>query len=709
MRLRKIFILFCLIFSNYIFAQNSHSLIRKLKNHPKQDTLRCYLLNEIIEAENDQNVWIKYNQELQKIASAKLENQENERLKKAYTRYLSISYNNEGAFQLYNEAYQKAIQFYRKSYKTASSINYHYGSALALQNIGTAFDYLGKNDSTFVYMQRAYRFAVLSGNKHGLAYILTDLGYVYNNFGNNALAIKYNLQALHLFEKLNDSEGLERTNFALGRIFDNQNDYKISSRYYLRCLEINRKNQNKERLILVLNSLAATNLNRNKIPEALKYTDEAFQLASQMNNLDFIAMAQKNYGDIYLNQKKLEQAESHYAKAADLFRKIDSGLNYSKTIIKLATIYFDQNKLEKALDYGLQGYNLSEKTKYPSDRKNAAEILSRIYSQQHDYKNAFRYKAIASDISEAIYFDESKDIALKATYKYETEKREASIKSLSQKNQIAKLESKRKTTMLYLVILFFVAITSTAYVLFSRFKERKKNELLKTQLAEAEKLLEAEKKVTESELKALKSQMNPHFIFNALNSIQMQFMYGDKFVANEQLNNFTYLTRQILEVSGKKQITIAEETEILTKYLELEQLRFSKDFTYQITISHTIDEDYHKIPPMLIQPIVENSLKHGLMHKKGPKRIEIAFEIDKEETFISCTVTDNGIGREKSAEIKAKNQSGHTSFSTASILQRLELLNTKLHLQNLLQYEDIANEKNEVDGTRAVIKIPLYS
>ena len=690
-----------------LFAQSTNAIAQKLKKHPQKDTLRCYLLNEIIEAETDQKVWIHYNQELQEIAVAQLQQEKNKRLKNVYTKYLSISYNNEGAFHLYNESYEKAIRLYKKAFQIASGINYHYGSALALQNVGTAFDYLGKIDSTLVYMKKAHRLALLSKNKEGLAYVLTDLGYIYNNLGNSSLAIRYNLQALQLFEKLKNLEGLERTNFALGRIFDNQNDYKTSSIYYLKCLEINRKNNDKERLVLTLNSLAAANINADNISEAVKCNAEAFQLASQMHNIDFIATSHKNYGDIYWKQQQLEKATSNYVKAAELFRKIDSDVNYSKVAIKLATIYYSQNDLIKAQELGLAGYHLALKTNFPADQRNAAEILSQIYSKQNDYKKAFDYKAIASEISEKIYFDESKDIALKATYKYETEKKEASIKTLHQKNQIAKLESKRKTAMLYLVLLFFIAITTTAYVLFSRFKEKKKNEILQNQLREAEKLLEAEKKVTESELKALKSQMNPHFIFNALNSIQMQFMYGDKLVANEQLNNFTYLTRQILEVSGKKQITINDEVDILTKYLELEQLRFSKDFSYTISVSEHIDEDYHKIPPMLIQPIVENSLKHGLMHKNGPKIIQIHFDIDANETHIICTVTDNGIGRAKSAEIKAKNNSGHLSFSTGSIIQRLELLNTKLHLKNLLEYQDITDAENEVTGTNTTIRIPL--
>jgi LytS/YehU family sensor histidine kinase len=178
-------------------------------------------------------------------------------------------------------------------------------------------------------------------------------------------------------------------------------------------------------------------------------------------------------------------------------------------------------------------------------------------------------------------------------------------------------------------------------------------------------------------------------------------------VANEQLNNFTYLTRKILDVSGKKNIPISDEFEILTKYLELEQLRFKKDFTYSINISNNIDEDYHKIPPMLIQPFVENSIKHGLLHQKGEKKVKIHFDIDKNETYLICTVIDNGIGRKKSAEIKAKNNTNHNSFSTQSIEQRLELLNKKTQLSDLMTYSDLINEQNEVTGTKVVIKIPF--
>ncbi len=150
---------------------------------------------------------------------------------------------------------------------------------------------------------------------------------------------------------------------------------------------------------------------------------------------------------------------------------------------------------------------------------------------------------------------------------YETEKKEAQITALAKDKKIATLESQRQKTIALILGIAIISLLITSYFLFNRFKIKKQNELLKTQLVEAEKTIEAEKKATESELKALKSQMNPHFIFNALSSIQDQFMYGDKVIANEQMGNFTYLTRQILNVSGKKQILLATEIDILSKYL----------------------------------------------------------------------------------------------------------------------------------------------
>ena len=233
--------------------------------------------------------------------------------------------------------------------------------------------------------------------------------------------------------------------------------------------------------------------------------------------------------------------------------------------------------------------------------------------------------------------------------------------------------------------------------------EKKELELSALKIKQQE--LELEKR--DSELAALKSQMNPHFIFNALNSIQELYTIGDKKIANEQMGNFSSLTRKILDVSGKQKITLAEEIEILTKYLELESMRFEMDFAYTVSFDEKIDEDYLQLPPMLIQPFIENSIKHGLLHKKGMKKLSISFEVNDAEDILLCTIIDNGIGRDASAQINKNRVASHVSFASAATQKRLELLNKDKEKRVAVVFEDVIDEQQQIAGTKVILQIPL--
>lgn len=206
----------------------------------------------------------------------------------------------------------------------------------------------------------------------------------------------------------------------------------------------------------------------------------------------------------------------------------------------------------------------------------------------------------------------------------------------------------------------------------------------------------------ESELKAIKAQMNPHFIFNALNSIQEMFFIGDKRLANEHLGKFSQLTREILKASGKQFITLAEETEMLKKYLELEGLRFEKDFSFSVSVNDENAADDILLPPMLVQPYVENSIRHGLLHKKGEKKITVQFIFDENKKLLVCVVEDNGIGRSASAEINKGRKQLHESFSTSANAKRLELLNQNREEKIGVDYKDL------LQGTKVTISIPVH-
>ncbi len=212
-----------------------------------------------------------------------------------------------------------------------------------------------------------------------------------------------------------------------------------------------------------------------------------------------------------------------------------------------------------------------------------------------------------------------------------------------------------------------------------------------------------EHEAVSSRLTALKAQMNPHFLFNALNSIQELILQKDVANGLKYLGKFGSLTRQILETSGQEQVTLQTEVDMLSNYLELEKLRFGDSFTYALDISEEIDPEGVLITPMLIQPYVENALKHGLLHRQTDRRLTIVFR--EEGEMLHVTVTDNGIGRKASGEI-AKRQSGHRSFSTSATAKRLELLRSENGEKGSVEIVDLM-DRDEAMGTEVRLRVPF--
>lgn len=211
-------------------------------------------------------------------------------------------------------------------------------------------------------------------------------------------------------------------------------------------------------------------------------------------------------------------------------------------------------------------------------------------------------------------------------------------------------------------------------------------------------------KVTASQLTALKSQMNPHFLFNTLNSLQDLILKHDIKNSNFYLNKFSLLMREILDVSGKDEIILSREIKMLDTYLELEKLRFGDDFNYCISVSDELDDDHIKLPPMIIQPFIENALKHGLLHKKGTKKLSIDFKLY--DQVLQCVIIDNGVGRKRSEEIKLRNKSTHESFATQATEKRMDLLNSFNDKEYSFGIIDLIKD-DVAEGTEVVISIPI--
>lgn len=253
-------------------------------------------------------------------------------------------------------------------------------------------------------------------------------------------------------------------------------------------------------------------------------------------------------------------------------------------------------------------------------------------------------------------------------------------------------------TQKHLSILITIASLCANKIVRARAEQEKQ----KTQMM----LMETEQKMTEVEMQALRAQMNPHFIFNCLNSINRYIVKSDQATASLYLTRFARLIRLILDNSNSKNVILSHELEALKLYIEMEALRFDKKFDYSIDVDKTVNPDNVEVPPLIIQPYVENAIWHGLLHKEMPGCLCISVSMP-EENMLECIIEDNGVGRQKAKDLKSKSATTRKSLGMKLTEDRLTLLNRYAELNATIDIIDLSNGNGEATGTKVILKIPV--
>ena len=242
-----------------------------------------------------------------------------------------------------------------------------------------------------------------------------------------------------------------------------------------------------------------------------------------------------------------------------------------------------------------------------------------------------------------------------------------------------------------------------ATIIFTIFRFRLSQIRKKAQAAQEQ--LELENHLLQLEQKALQLQMNPHFIFNALNTAQSLFMSDDQTAARSLISKFAKLMRAILLHSRETSIPLRDEIDLLENYLAIEQFSRPNKFDFKIRVADELDVDELMIPPMMIQPFVENAIKHGINHLKEKGKIEIEFS--KKGNKLECCISDNGIGRRASAELNAQKTKNHKSTALLVTKERLEILNENKNNHKSLEINDLVHSDGSPAGTKVTVRMPL--
>lgn len=362
------------------------------------------------------------------------------------------------------------------------------------------------------------------------------------------------------------------------------------------------------------------------------------------------AGASANLGQLYFMQGNYESAMAMYNYAEKLYGQhqgLDDDYNFSVLERYRAQLHAELGKQEKALEHYNTALNFAIKS---DDYKQMSAIykdLAVFYEDQRDYQKAYQFQTKYSESREKFINEEKARAFTELEVKYETEKKE------------------------------------------------REAEFLRLQ-------------TTELQLKALRAQMNPHFIFNSLNSIQGYITGDNPEQAAIFFSKFSRLIRNSLEFSEFEVIPLEDEVQFLDDYLQLEKERFKGDFDYSMVIEEDVEEDIMGIPPMIIQPYIENSIKHGIRDVKNGF-VSIFFKMEDEENLM-CIIEDNGIGRKVAAKRQKEYQSiPHRSMGTMITQQRLSLFNQSSNIKLSTNTIDLVSPLGHPIGTKVEVRIPVMS
>lgn len=436
---------------------------------------------------------------------------------------------------------------------------------------------------------------------------------------------------------------------------------------------------------------------------AIRYLKEALLISEQIKSDFGIIICNSNLGSIY---RKLEQYDAAFMHLKTAYEKSTSDGNtflLAQIEVYLGACYAHFNEHSKARHFFDMAIQHAEREQNKEALIQIYQEVQGYYQEQRNFEKAYFYLRKLTLLKDEIADVETKKVISDINTKYETAKKESRIKSLHQSNKITSLESEQKTNAIMLIVVIIVVAGIVAFSLFSRFKSRKKSEFLASQLAYTEQLLEEKQRASESEIKAIKSQMNPHFFYNALNSIQGYVLTGEQQKASESIGLFSELSRAVLESSRMNEISLNDELELLESYLKLECMRMPK-IKYLIEKSEELRLFDLYLPPMILQPIVENSVKHGLANKSDGGLIQLRFWSENDCLFIE--IEDNGIGRAAAGKIGSFTKRKGSSFSTEANLNRIELLNESFGLAISQEIVDNFDQDGNASGTLIRIKVP---
>ena len=596
-----------------------------------------------------------------------------------------------GKNQVFIGNYPESVKYYLKALQLYDKLGLEKWKAVVHAYIATVNYYARNyekaiencNKALSIYRRESGNESIFGPIKDTMSiYLQVSLYYFLSDTCDKAL--DYTLKYLDVGRKNN----FDRTDLFLNLILAGERyrciGEKDSALVYLnRALDFPDENQN----IITLKYRAYSALGGlyyrqgpDKQDSAIIYFEKAFKYYSDNGFLFWASKVAETLGHVYYFKKQLDTAQIFYHKAEKLIHEM----------LKKKS-WYRHDSMKHIVSWGMRLY-----VPMPPGQsiglmwRNASSVYYYLYRTNEiagNTEEALRYHIAYSNANDTLSAIRKSEEVLRLQTGFETERYEGRLKDLHQENAIQSLKLKQSGYFLMGLGSLVILIVILAIVLIrqNKLREQQKNLLLQQKL--------------------FRSQMNPHFIFNSLTSIQNFIMDADAHNASKYLSRFAKLIRHILDSSIEEYVPLEEEISTIENYLELQNLRFQNKFDFTIEVDKAINLENVNIPPMLAQPFIENSIEHGIKYKKSKGNIFIRFLL-KNKCLI-FEVEDDGVGREKAQEILYKQNKDHKSLATAITHERIRVLNKKLKKKITLRILDLKDYEGKPAGTKVVLIIPF--
>ncbi len=554
----------------------------------------------------------------------------------------AMSIKHKGLVHYFSNNHARAIIEYEKALKIFTDINDSLGMWMCKNNIAVALQEVGDLDDGVQFQMDAIAIAKATGNRKNVAISLGNLANIQTDLKDYEGGLTSLEEALTINQSLNRMQGVAKCYNGMASIFTELEQYDSSLFYHKMALELTLQDGNDEDITRSLMNLASAHLGASQLDSAQHYLDRSKPLLSKINNVSSEVHWFDVYGSLLKLRKQYSKALDSYQKGFDLATQYDLKNQANWIRLEIARTYRDQGDHKAAYD---------SMYVYASNQAQITQFNSA--QQMQNLKTQFAAQAKVDSMERA-----------QKTYQLEQDK----IK--------AELGKSRSDLILVVVVATLLIFILVALYIISRYRTRQ----LKIK-DESERL--------DLEHRLLRSQMDPHFLYNSMNAVQQYIGENDTFSAEVYLSRFAQLMRANLNHTRQERISLDEEIEALENYLQLEQVRFKHKFDYQIQVGSEVDPEMTSIPPMLIQPHIENAILHGLRNNTSPGKITL--RISEESDHLTVEIEDNGRGRKAAGSQKSQKseksqnpenpqnpETKHRSVAMKIISERLERLNRQL-------------------------------